>query len=156
MRHGQAGAGGAGDFHRPLTPRGAADVKMMGVKAAEAGFLPSLIITSAAERARQTAELFKTAAGAAADILYQDDLYLCSVDPIWRHIARALQGGFDSVLLVGHNPGISQAAATLGIQSSEQDMNTADVLIFEGEWHHSDPLVPSLFHLTASLRRRPA
>lgn len=142
-----------GDFARPLTPRGITDVEKVAAEAADAGFAPDLIVTSAAERARWTAELFQTAVGTAGEIIYENDLYLCSAETIWRHIARAVHGGFNALLLVGHNPGISQTATGISGDSREYVMRTADLLILAGGYTPDGPLVPSLFHQTAALRR---
>ncbi|MDT8391810.1 MAG: histidine phosphatase family protein [Lentisphaeria bacterium] len=153
MRHGQAGTSPDGDFARPLTPRGVHDVEKVAAAAAGAGFAPGWIITSAAERARRTAELFQTAAGTAGGILYENDLYLCSAETIWRHIATGLLSGFKALLIVGHNPGISQAAALLSGDSGDRVLRTADLLVFEGDYDLDVSLAPSLFRQTATLRR---
>ena len=53
------------DFERPLKARGRRDAPLMGEYIANLDLVPDLIVSSPAERARQTAELFAEAASLA-------------------------------------------------------------------------------------------
>lgn len=73
-----------------------------------AGLVPELILCSGARRAVQTLQLLAPLLGD-APALVEPDLYLASADAIIQRI-RAVPADFGSVLVIGHNPGIEEAA----------------------------------------------
>lgn len=101
------------DFERPLTERGESDARRMGERMLERHAAPQLIVTSPAVRARRTAELAARALGYPLDAIALDDrLYLA--DPLTIMAVIAAQRDADkSLLVVGHNPGLSDAAEAL-------------------------------------------
>ncbi len=104
---------GLDDFHRPLNQRGEKAVVLMGLRLAEAGIVPQLIVASTAARTRATASALAHAVGYhALDIRYDDDLYLGSEAYHYR-LLETLFATVDSIFLVGHNNTISYAAAHL-------------------------------------------
>lgn len=115
VRHAKSSWDDAGqeDFDRPLNERGKKDApemaKRVRVKLASA----DLIVSSTARRAHKTAKIFAETFGIAKEaISLQDSLYLASAATIYGTIA-ALPPDADTVLLFGHNPGITEYANML-------------------------------------------
>jgi phosphohistidine phosphatase len=111
LRHGHAEES-RDDFARPLSDTGRAAAERAGSAIERAGWCPDRVLTSPAPRARETAEIAARACGFAGSIASNRDLYLASGA---RYLAalRDLSAGASSVLLVGHNPGLSELARTL-------------------------------------------
>jgi len=114
LRHGKSNwnAPYQADYDRPLKARGRRDARAMGEYLAELDLDPELIVSSPAERARQTAELFAEAAGCYEDIAWDEAIYGASSDELMA-ILRGLPDGVEHMLLVGHNPGFEQLASHL-------------------------------------------
>lgn len=93
------------DFDRPLNERGLYAAPFMGSVIAKEGYVPDLIVSSPAERARHTAELVKEGGRLAAEIRLDDGIYEASPRALLR-IASSLESGVSSPMFVGHNPGI--------------------------------------------------
>lgn len=97
------------DFDRTLTPEGQAQAIKIGQMARAAGHLPVKIISSTAARAQATARGFCEGAGLdASDILLLDELYETHAGTY--QLVLAEHGlSVAEVMLVGHNPTISDA-----------------------------------------------
>ncbi|MET0282313.1 MAG: histidine phosphatase family protein [Steroidobacteraceae bacterium] len=101
------------DFDRPLTPQGVAGARDTGLAIQAAGLRPALLLASPARRTRQTAELIaaelQLPAGALQflDTLYNAPQVTLEVE---ARVATACSG---LVLLVAHNPGVSELARLL-------------------------------------------
>lgn len=93
------------DFDRPLNARGLNAAPFIGELIARKEFLPDLIISSPAKRAMKTALLVKEASGSNAPIQYDERIYEASPQTL-KNVISQVNGEFDSVLIVGHNPGI--------------------------------------------------
>jgi phosphohistidine phosphatase len=101
---------GTSDFDRPLNKRGRHDAPRMGKLLAERGVSPTAIISSAAVRARTTAEAVGHELGFAAhEIQCTKALYLASANDMLK-VLQQLAGDASEALLVGHNPGITSLA----------------------------------------------
>ena len=118
MRHGEAERPRPGleDFDRALDEEGRAESRRMGQALAKAGFTPDLALVSAARRT------LETWAGAAAaftgDIAVEQrrGLYAASAVTLSASATEAA-GRAQTVMIVGHNPGIHQYAAHLAQQA---------------------------------------
>ena len=98
------------DRDRPLNKRGEQDAPEMGRRIVAAGIRPSLIVSSPAVRAWSTARIIADAIGYPREFLQRDkSLYLASVNTILDVIV-AQDNGFNSLMLVGHNPGFTDFA----------------------------------------------
>ncbi len=96
------------DHERPLNNRGEKDAPKMGKHLAESGLIPDLIICSTAVRAKMTAEAVAVETGYdPGKIIFRSDLYLPRVDAM-LDITEELPADKNTVLMVSHNPGISQ------------------------------------------------
>ncbi len=112
LRHGKATQNDVGrsDYERPLAPRGEADAPVMADRLTEAGIRPSLIVSSPAARAWGTAKLVARAISYPVEFLQREDrLYLASVDKLLDVIAEQ-DPAFNSIVVVGHNPGLTDLA----------------------------------------------
>ncbi len=113
VRHGHAAGGNAlvTDARRELTPRGAAEARLVADHLGELQPAPVIILSSAAERARGTAEILRAGAED-ADLRLEAELY--GADPAtWIQHLQALGDQVAAVLLVGHNPGLELLATEL-------------------------------------------
>lgn len=98
------------DSERPLNERGERDAPLMAERLHQAAVRPSLIISSPAVRAWTTAKVIAHEIGYPLEFLQrEDDLYLASCDRLLAIISRQDEG-FNNMLLVGHNPGLTDLA----------------------------------------------
>ena len=113
LRHAEAVAPASGerDFDRALSDNGFAQAKIVADKAADKGYRPDLVISSTALRCRQTTDAFKRAIDEETDVRYVDLLYDGSQNTYLEILSS--QPGVASIMLVGHNPIISQVLETL-------------------------------------------
>lgn len=112
MRHGKAErASAGGDFDRALAERGRGDAALMGRLLADEGLSPDVALVSAARRTQETWEAASDAfPGARASVLRS--LYHAPADRILFE-AEAAGVENDTVMVVGHNPGIHALAVAL-------------------------------------------
>lgn len=120
------------DRERPLNKRGKRDAPEMGRRIAAAGIRPSLIVSSPAVRAWTTARVVADAIGYPREFLQRDNnLYLGTVNSILDVIV-AQDNGFNSLMLVGHNPGFTDFANYL-VPGLTNNIPTAGVVSVELE-----------------------
>lgn len=101
------------DFDRPLNRKGNSEAEAMGRRLAELGLVPSIVLTSSALRAQQTAEIVARELNVAARNIHREEsLYLAGAEDI-LHALRAFGPRVAHVMIVGHNPGITEAAQLL-------------------------------------------
>lgn len=96
---------GIADFDRPLNNRGLKAAPFMGELIAKKGLVPSIAISSPANRARGTAELIKENGGINPDIRFDDRVYEASPQTL-RRIVAGIDDSHESALILGHNPGL--------------------------------------------------
>lgn len=101
------------DYDRPLNKRGMRDAPMMGKRLRDKNPKVDFIYSSTAFRAVQTAvDIAKAINYPPELILYSKDLYHASPDMISLHI-EAINDICESILLVGHNNGITDFVNSL-------------------------------------------
>ncbi len=101
------------DFDRPLNDRGRRDAPLMGKRIADLKDAPRIIVTSPAKRAATTARLIAEAIGVPAEkVVLSAPLYAASPETILG-VINEFDDDVSSVMLVGHNPGLTQIAAGL-------------------------------------------
>lgn len=101
------------DRDRPLAERGLRDVEKMGKRLAKREVEPDLILSSPALRARATAEAIAELLDYRhRDIVVDERLYACQADDLLE-VIRALGDKPKRVMLVGHNPELSELAQRL-------------------------------------------
>ena len=110
LRHGKAAQEEAGsDRDRPLTQRGKRSAEAVGHLLRDDDLVPDRVISSSAERARDTARRVASAAKFEGVI---DELYLAEPDSYIMAVRR-LGVDAERVLVVGHNPGLEALALIL-------------------------------------------
>jgi len=112
MRHGKAERSSpGGDFERALADRGRSDATLMGRLLLDEGLVPDIGLVSAARRTRQTweqvSQAFPKALTSALPGLYNAEAGRILFE------AEAAGQTHDSVMVVGHNPGMH--ALTVGL-----------------------------------------
>lgn len=96
------------DHDRPLAPRGLRQAALAGKAIRRYGHTVDLVLCSTAERARGTL----AQAAVDAPVKFLDALYGATGEEILK-IADAEKGGAHTVLVVGHDPGLADAAQIL-------------------------------------------
>ena len=97
----------------------------------ERGQVPALAVSSPARRALATARLMATEFGIAeADIKIEPSLYEASVET-WLRAITALPTGAGSVLMVGHNPTLTELANQLCHALQIDNVPTCGVLCLD-------------------------
>jgi len=101
------------DFDRPLNSRGKRDAPAMAKRLKAKGVFPDMIVTSAAKRARKTAQKFAKVLGYDKNKIYSlEKLYGCSE----KTLLEVLKNTDDKVkvlFLIGHNPELNELAEYL-------------------------------------------
>ena len=121
LRHAKterAEAGGR-DSDRKLTARGCADATATGAYMVRHGLVPDVVFTSPAARAEETTKRVAAEFARRPDVVREERIYNASADMLVRVIGETR--GARTVLLVGHNPGLHEAALRL-IASGDTEM----------------------------------
>jgi phosphohistidine phosphatase len=124
------------DRERPLNKRGKRDAPVMGRRILKAGIRPSLIVSSPAVRAWKTAKTVARELNYPREFLQrEEDLYLASLDDLIDVVAAQDQG-FNSLMLVAHNPGMTDFANYLspGLTNNLPTAGVVSVLIDRNDW----------------------
>ena len=145
LRHAKAvkGSEAPSDEARALTPRGRRDASTAGAALTEHGLKPSLALVSTSVRTRETAEL--ALAGLSVETRFEEALYHAAPEGVWDAFAAS---DAESVLIVGHNPGLAELGSLLIAQAHDNsraardfagNMPTASFVAFEirGELMHA-------------------
>ncbi|KAJ1680703.1 hypothetical protein LUZ63_024073 [Rhynchospora breviuscula] len=131
------------DHQRPLNDRGRRDAPLVARSVLRRGVRPELLLTSTAVRAKTTAEVF--GAEFEVDVVERDDLYLAGPDAL---LEAARTGGADEVMVVAHDPGMSELVSRLA--GHDVRMVTCAVAIFtwnDGGWDVVGTTPPDAFEL---------
>jgi len=94
----------------------------MGELVREYGLMPDVVISSDAMRARLTAEAVVKAARYVGEILLDRNLYMAGPADILS-LLRAVREKAETVMIVGHNPGLEELVAQL--TGDQRDLPTA-------------------------------
>lgn len=122
-------------FDRPLNSRGLEAVPVMGGMLYKNHIQPQKILSSPAKRARQTAILIKETAQIEANINYVEGIYEASPLRL-LNIVSEVEDKVDSILLIGHNPGLEGFVKMLTRESYELPTATIVRIDLDIEsWH---------------------
>lgn len=145
LRHAKAERpAGIADIHRPLTARGHADAAAVGAWLGRRQLLPDLVICSPSKRTRQTWHGVALALGESEPaVRYEAGAY----DGTARDLLDLIRSGAQdagTVLVIGHNPPISQLSALLDPAAGGGDsdgLRTSGIAVhrFEGAWSDCAP-----------------
>jgi phosphohistidine phosphatase len=98
------------DHERSLNGRGERDAPIMGKRILEAGIRPSLIVSSPAIRAWTTARIVANEISYPTEFMHREsELYLARLNTLIDVVAKQDEG-FHSIMLVCHNPGLTEFA----------------------------------------------
>jgi phosphohistidine phosphatase len=130
------------DVDRPLAERGERDAPLMAERLLRLSPGPTRILTSHAARAQRTAQLVATVFGVAQDeIKTARALYLAAPQDVLAVIARQPPEP-TQLIVVGHNPGITELANQLAADFTIDDMPTAAVVALDFTARAWAPLAP--------------
>ncbi|MED5374207.1 MAG: histidine phosphatase family protein [Myxococcota bacterium] len=131
LRHAKSSHGDAGlsDHERPLTSRGHRDAPRVAQALAELGWSPDRVLSSNAERTRETwAGMIPVFGHLPAE--FTPNLYLASVQTLLAEIAGGHQDA-STLLVLGHNPGMENLAAHLSGEFHR--MTTCNAALLESQ-----------------------
>jgi phosphohistidine phosphatase len=128
---------GQEDWDRVLEARGQRDAPEMGRRMRQQQLKPDRVLSSPAVRAITTATIMTRELGVAASKVVQDErLYLAGPKDMLR-VVQELGGNTGHLMVVGHNPGITEFADRLSSERSIDNMPTGAVYTLEfdiGTW----------------------
>lgn len=164
LRHGKAEpqVDGGDDHARRLTARGIRDSEAMGAWLTAQGYKPAMLLCSSSARTRETLSEMLKGLGGNPPVTFMDGMYLASAGKLLGFIQDAPNGA-DSVLLVGHNPGMEELATRLTteklsgkarswLDALEEKFPTAALAILEFDVAHWSDVKPGEGALKAFLR----
>ena len=136
MRHAKSDWSGPqiSDFERPINKRGTRNAIRIGGWMNENNHTPQKIISSPALRAKETIELVTEQISKfnLEDLTYEDELYLAGFTQLIEFI-NTFKDKVQSLMLVGHNPGIENLVNYLCDRSGDKEtiVTTANLFIFK-------------------------
>jgi len=105
------------DFERPLSTRGRKSALLMGTILKKLKAAPDLVISSPANRAAMTARMIADAIHYPLDkIQYTERIYLAD-EAVLIQVIKNINNSVNRAMLIGHNPGLTGLANTIGDQS---------------------------------------
>lgn len=130
---------GLADYERPLNSRGEKAAPFIGEKMRENEFIPELIISSPAERAKQTARLVKESGRIEAELKFDERIYGAGTSTL-IDIISSVDDDFRSLMLVGHNPTFESMTSVL--TGNYKSMPTATLAVIDlniESWIEAEP-----------------
>ncbi|MFJ7042841.1 phosphohistidine phosphatase [Streptomyces sp. JV178] len=153
FRHAKADWPQVSDHERPLADRGRMDAAVAGRKLADSGISFDLALCSTAVRTRETWKLAVHELPERPKTVYEERIYEASPGDLIA-LLNETSDDAQTVLLVGHNPGVQALAEILAGQAegdarermSRRDFPAAAyaVISFEGSWKSLEPGVGTL------------
>lgn len=132
------------DHDRPLAPRGHRAAESMAEHLRSSIPHPDLVLCSSALRTRETLDRMSKAFGD-AEVVIDDELYGATGDLLLVRL-RGVADRFETVAVIGHNPGVHDLAITLagsgaglGGMRAKFPTGALAVLAFDGPWREVAP-----------------
>ncbi|BCY04979.1 histidine phosphatase family protein [Actinoplanes sp. L3-i22] len=151
LRHAKAETPGElPDFDRSLTDRGTSDADAAGAWLADERLHPDLVICSPAKRTRETWQAASVALAqgspghGAPEVHYEDQLYYGGRTEVFD-LLRAVPETVRTILVVGHNPTMSEVSALLipdeQWDGAAMEMKTSGLAVHTSEaaWSEAQP-----------------
>jgi phosphohistidine phosphatase len=142
LRHAKSDWPDVPDRDRPLAKRGQRDAPVVGRWLHDQGYLPEIVICSAAARTRETWDLVAPELGGSPSVTFEPRAYAAGALTL-LYLVRELPAGCHAALLIGHNPGVSELASTMieaagdgtpGAPGLRFPTAAVAVLEFSGDW----------------------
>ena len=111
------------DHDRPLAGRGRRAAKAIAGHLREQGIEPELVLCSSARRARETLDRIESSLGGPT-VRVDPDLYAASAGALLEQL-QGVPDSVESVMLIGHNPGLQELALDLARPSQAADQLAA-------------------------------
>jgi phosphohistidine phosphatase len=105
------------DRDRPLAGRGRRAAKAVRRHIEGEGIRPDLVLCSPARRTRETLERIEAAFGDPVEVRLEEELYGADEAELLDRL-RALPARVESVMVIGHNPGLEQLALALASEGA--------------------------------------
>lgn len=118
LRHAKAEHPDVPDIQRPLSLVGRKQSGKVGRALAADGLVPDLVLCSSSVRTRQTWDLVRSSLGDDPEVRHLDDLYYAGSSALVE-LVRTVPARARTVLVVGHEPTMSQAAVLLAGPDSD-------------------------------------
>jgi phosphohistidine phosphatase len=100
------------DFDRPLTSRGVKDARHTGQLLATIAPAVDWIVSSPAQRTRDTADAVVEKLGFARGVIWQAAIYAAEAETLLTVIAQTPDDA-EHLLIIGHNPGMAELVSGL-------------------------------------------
>lgn len=115
LRHAktEVAAPGQPDHDRALTSRGTREARAIGKYFSEHQINPAVVLSSTSVRTRQTERELRESTHLDAETLFLPELYLAPFEEIMKTIRAFAAPETQTVLVIGHNPGLEECAARL-------------------------------------------
>ena len=127
LRHGKSDwSGGVPDIERPINHRGRLAATRMAGWLAEEGLVPDRMLVSPATRTQETADRLSEVWGDTSRETV-DGLYLAEAQTILDTVRS--EGDGDTLLVLGHNPGMERAAVRLASADCPRAMPTCTAAV---------------------------
>lgn len=134
LRHGKSDwSGGEPDRERPVGARGQRQARQAGAWLAAHGPPLDLALVSAALRARTTWDLASAALAAPPASSVREELYAFDADDLVQVVAH-LPDHLAGVVLIGHDPGLSDLAGELAGHDVEMRTSALAWFRWRGAW----------------------
>jgi phosphohistidine phosphatase len=122
---------GQEDWDRELEAKGRQEAKTMAQRLKDRRLIPDLVITSPATRARSTTQIIAERLKMTGERIIEDEqLYLASPE-VMLSVIKGQSDKHKHVLVVGHNPGITELADRLSKDRPIDNMPTCAVFTLE-------------------------
>jgi phosphohistidine phosphatase len=150
LRHAKSAWPDVADIDRPLSDRGRRDAPVMGRWLRANGYVPDAVLCSTARRTRDTWELMADELGGKPEVSYESRIYEATALSL-LHLLRETGGERQTVLLLGHNPGLAELAIGIAqmadgpagkpLERAREKFPTAAaaILEFTGDWADLTP-----------------
>jgi phosphohistidine phosphatase len=152
LRHANAEPAVAGteDIDRHLSPRGRAEALDAADRIARAGLRCDALLVSPALRTRETATIVAAELDLPLRLTIEPDLYPGDPATLLRSLRRCL-ASYATVLIVGHNPGISELAQRFKQSPPPLELQTAGLCLIsfpaDAHWGELRPALAADFAL---------
>ncbi len=130
LRHAKSSwkAGNVQDFDRPLNQRGLKAAPQVGKSLRKRKLKVDLVLSSPAERARQTAQLMLESARLNVELRYDERIYEAGAARLLEVVSQ-IDDSANVAMLVGHNPGMEDLLKVL--TGEDRHLSTAALACIE-------------------------
>lgn len=141
---------GLPDHDRPLNDRGHSDASLIGEYVHERRIRFDLVLCSSALRTRQTLEHLQLDSD--TKVIFDSNLYRASAQDLFDYLGHNIDPETSSILLINHNPSITELAAMLVIDPDHiyafPTAALAELHLPLNSWHDITPGIASMESFT--------